>query len=139
MKRMKTLALVLVVALLFSMFVLPFSASAAPQTADDVATATSCEAKILYAMVDTANAAILLAVRLARLTPYDDVPALLIAVEAIASAVFLYAESIGAEVECEYTEYEIDGQTVLIDPLRVINIPLGGGNNGNGGNNNTLN
>ncbi|MDR7871028.1 MAG: hypothetical protein RIN55_09230 [Tissierellaceae bacterium] len=30
------------------------------------------------------------------------------------------AGKIGIEVECEYIEYEIGGQKVLIDPLRVI-------------------
>jgi hypothetical protein len=134
MKRMKKLAIVLVVALLFSMFVLPISASAAPQTADE-ATVTSCQAKVLYAMVDTANIAIAAAVRVAQLTPYNDVDRLIKTVDAIADVVMAYADAIGAEVACEYTEYVIDGQKVLIDPLRVINIPAG---NGNGGGNNTL-
>lgn len=131
MKRIKKIAIVLVVALLFSVVVLPISASAASPKADVTASENcSLEVVALYTMVYVANEAIELAVRLAQLTPYNDVPALLIAVEAIASGVKAYAESIGAEIACEYTEYVIDGQTVLIDPLRVINIPghTGGGN-----------
>ncbi len=125
MKRMKKLAIVLVVALLFSMFVLPISASAASPKAEDVAYEGNCSLKVaaLYVMVYAANESIELAVRLAQLTPYNDVQALLCAVELISAGVKAYAESIGAEVACEYTEYIVDGQKVLIDPLRVINIP----------------
>ena len=119
---------------MFSVVVLPISASAASPKADVVAAKRGSSAKAaatLYAMVYAANESIELAVRIAQLTPYDDVDALLIAVDAIASGVKAYAASIGAEVACEYTEYIIDGQAVLIDPLRVINIP--GHTGGDGG------
>ena len=125
MKRMKKIALILVVALLFSVVVLPISASAASPKAEDVAYEGNCSPKVaaLYVMVYAANESIELAVRLAQLTPYNDVKALLCTVEFISAGVKAYAASIGAEVACEYTEYVIDGQKVLIDPLRVINIP----------------
>ena len=133
MKRMKKIALILVVALLFSVVVLPISASAASPKADVVAAqkGSSLQVVALYAMVYAANESIELAVRLAQLTPYNDVAALLRAVDAISSGVKAYAASIGAEVACEYTEYVVDGQLVLIDPLRVINIP--GQTGGDGG------
>jgi len=41
-------------------------------------------------------------------------------VQTIVAPVFAYANSIGAVVVCEYTTYYIDGQYVLVDPLRVI-------------------
>lgn len=125
MKRMKKIAFILIVALLFSVVVLPISASAASPKAEDVATQRGCSPKVatLYVMVNAANESIELAVRIAQLTPYNDVKTLLKTVDVIASGVKAYAASIGAEVACEYTEYVIDGQIVLIDPLRVINIP----------------
>lgn len=133
MKRMKKIALILVVALLFSVVVLPISASAASPKAEDVAAQRGCSPKVaaLYVMVYVANESIEAAVRLAQLTPYNDVAALLTAVELIASGVKAYAASIGAEIACEYTEYVVDGQVVLVDPLRVINIP--GQTGGDGG------
>lgn len=133
MKRMKKIALILVVALLFSVVVLPISASAASPKAEDIAAQRGCSLKVaaLYVMVYVANESIEAAVRLAQLTPYNDVAALLTAVELIASGVKAYAASIGAEIACEYTEYVVDGQVVLVDPLRVINIP--GQTGGDGG------
>ena len=133
MKRMKKIALILVVALLFSVVVLPISASAASPKAEDVAAQRGCSPKVaaLYVMVYVANESIEAAVRLAQLTPYNDVDMLLKAVDGISSGVKAYAESIGAEIACEYTEYVIDGQVVLVDPLRVINIP--GQTGGDGG------
>ena len=133
MKRMKKIAFILIVALLFSVVVLPISASAASPKAEDVAAQRGCSLKVaaLYVMVYVANESIEAAVRLAQLTPYNDVAALLTAVDLIASGVEAYAASIGAEIACEYTEYVIDGQVVLVDPLRVINIP--GQTGGDGG------
>ena len=130
---MKKIALILVVALLFSVVVLPISASAASPKAEDIAAQRDCSLKVaaLYVMVYVANESIEAAVRLAQLTPYNDVDTLLKAVNVISSGVKAYAESIGAEIACEYTEYVIDGQVVLVDPLRVINIP--GQTGGDGG------
>ncbi|HAX40911.1 MAG TPA: hypothetical protein DCY10_08565 [Clostridiales bacterium] len=76
--------------------------------------------KILERMVATANRQIEIAVKFAQLTPWNDVPWLLAYVDSIVANVFAYANSIGAVVVCEYTTYYIDGQYVLIDPLRVI-------------------
>ena len=135
----KTKKLLIVLAIVFSMSLsiaaCPVSASAhfAPD-AEPTHTATQAEVRALYAMVNTANTSIRLAVRIAQLTPYDDVDALLRTTNAIVSAVKAYAEAIGAEVECEYTEYTIDGRKVMIDPLRVVNIPGTGGGGGGGGN-----
>ncbi len=74
----------------------------------------------LVKMVDKANQQIAKAVAKAQSTPYDDVDELLATVEGIVAKVMAYADSIGAVVVCEYTTYYIDGQYVMIDPLRVI-------------------
>ncbi len=74
----------------------------------------------LEAMVITANCQISAMVRTAQLTPWNDVRWLKRSTEATANSVKRYAASIGAEVECEYTSYWVDGQYVDIDPLRVV-------------------
>ncbi len=71
-------------------------------------------------MVDKANREIDHAVAKAQRTPEDDVAELLVKIDAIVAEVTAYAESIGCTIECNYTECYIDGQYVLIDPLRVI-------------------
>ncbi len=76
--------------------------------------------KKLENMVDKANKEIDKAVAKAQHTPEDDVAELLVKIDAIVAEVTAYAESIGCTVACDYTEYYIDGQYVLIDPLRVI-------------------
>ena len=76
--------------------------------------------KVLERMVDVANRQIKIAVKFAQLTPWNDVAWLQNTVNAIVAPVFAYAKSIGAVVVCEYTTYYIDGQNVLVDPLRVI-------------------
>lgn len=78
--------------------------------------------KKLEQMVDKANKEIEKAVRTAQRTPQNDIDWLQARVAAITAPVFAYAESIGAEVECSYTTYYIDGQYVDVDPLRVINV-----------------
>ncbi|MEZ4508397.1 MAG: hypothetical protein R2912_06485 [Eubacteriales bacterium] len=78
------------------------------------------EFETLVRMVEKANKKIEKAVEKAQATPVDDVDELLATVDAIVAKVFAYADSIGATVVCEYTEYYIDGQYVLIDPLRII-------------------
>lgn len=80
------------------------------------------ELKQLQKMVDKANRDIEKAVRTAQKTPHNDIDWLLARVDAITAPVFAYAESIGAQVECTYTTYYIDGQYVDVDPLRVINV-----------------
>lgn len=71
-------------------------------------------------MVATANRQIEIAVKFAQLTPWNDVAWLQNLVESITAPVFAYANAIGAVVVCEYTAYYIDGQYVMVDPLRVI-------------------
>lgn len=109
MKKMLKImvAVALLITLLFSV-----TAFAAP---------TKEEQKVLKTMVHTTNQAIKKMVKAAQKTPYDDVPLLLAAVDLAVAPVFAYADMIGAEVVCEYDYYEIDGQTVAIDPLKVIN------------------
>ena len=76
----------------------------------------------LQQMVDKANRDIEKAVRTAQKTPHNDIDWLQAKVAEITAPVFAFAKSIGAEVECTYTTYYIDGQYVDVDPLRVINI-----------------
>ena len=81
---------------------------------------TAAQFNALERMVDAANRQIEVAVKFAQLTPWNDVAWLLNVVQSIVSPVFAYANAIGAVVVCEYTSYYIDGQNVLVDPLRVI-------------------
>jgi hypothetical protein len=85
-----------------------------------VARYNDAQFRILERMVATANRQIEIAVKFAQMTPWNDVPWLLAFVDSVVARVFAYANSIGAVVVCEYTTYYIDGQYVLIDPLRVI-------------------
>lgn len=71
-------------------------------------------------MVDKANDKIFKAVEKAQRTPIDDVDELLATVDEIVANVMAYADEIGGLVICEYTTYYIDGQYVLVDPLRII-------------------
>ena len=81
---------------------------------------TGAQFATLERMVATANRQIKLSVKFAQLTPWNDVAWLQSTVNAIVAPVFAYARSIGAVVVCEYTTYYVDGQYVMIDPLRVI-------------------
>ncbi len=81
---------------------------------------SAAQFRSLERMVDTANRQIALAVKFAQFTPWNDVAWLQRTVNSIVAPVFAYAKSIGAVVVCEYTTYYIDGQYVLVDPLRVI-------------------
>ncbi len=82
----------------------------------------SWQAQRLYRMVNEANLKIAILVRYAQITPWNDVAWLLGQVDSIVDEVMDYAGSIGATVQCVYTEYYIDGQYVLIDPLKVIDV-----------------
>ena len=119
MKATKKIALFLAVLTIMAVLAMPLSVSAA----DVQRTATQKEINTLTAMVEAANLTIEGLVKVAQFTPYNDVAYLLFAVDCVVAPVFAYGEKIGVEVICEYTEYVIDGQTVLIDPLRVINPP----------------
>ena len=81
---------------------------------------TQVQLKKLEKMVAAANYKIELAVKIAQITPWNDVPQLLAKVDEIVAEVYAYANAIGVRVVCEYVRYYVDGQYVLIDPLRVI-------------------
>ena len=66
-------------------------------------------------------------VRVAQNTPFNDVAALLCSTQALIDTTTAAVRILGFEVECTYTEYVVDGQHVMIDPLRVINPIQGGG------------
>ncbi len=132
MKATRRIALFLAMLSILAVLAMPFAASA---KADDV-TASRGELLALNIMVEAANVVIEGLVKAAQYTPYNDVALLLFAVDCIVTPIFEYGESIGVEVVCEYTEYEIDGQLVLVDPLRVINPPPKGGPGSNGEANN---
>ena len=89
-------------------------------TAGIVQRYSNVQFKRLELMVERTNRQIELAVKVAQITPWNDVPQLLEFVSSSVADVMAYANSIGAIVVCEYTTYYIDGQSVLIDPLRII-------------------
>lgn len=81
---------------------------------------TDSQLKKLQTMVDKANRDIDRAVAKAQRTPWNDVDELLAKVDAIVAGVQAYAASIGYGIACDYVTYYIDGQYVVIDPLRII-------------------
>ncbi len=88
-------------------------------------TASEKEMDKLYQMVDQANEKIEGFIEHAQATEKDDIDWLEKKVENVVKPVMKYAEKIGVTVECEKVPYEIDGQTVLVDPLKVINMDNG--------------
>jgi hypothetical protein len=124
---MKKKLMALLVCVLLLVMVIPGVANAegndaAPISAVSVyhARYTAAQFTVLERMVAAANRQIEIAVKFAQLTPWNDIAWLQNMVSNIVSPVFAYANSIGAVVVCEYTTYYIDGQYVLVDPLRVI-------------------
>ena len=124
---MKKRLMALLICVLLLVMVIPGVASAKGNDAAPVSAVSArfaryndAQFKMLERMVDTANRQIVLAVKIAQFTPWNDVSWLLQVVNGIVAPVFAYAKSIGALVVCEYTTYYIDGQYGLIDPLRVI-------------------
>ena len=124
---MKKRLMALLICVLLLVMVIPGVANAqgndtAPVSAVSMRYAryNAAQFKVLERMVDVANRQIKIAVKFAQLTPWNDVAWLQNTVNAIVAPVFAYAKSIGAVVVCEYTTYYIDGQYVLVDPLRVI-------------------
>ncbi len=124
---MKKRLMALVICVMLLVMVIPSVANAegndaAPVRAVSLLNAHYSKAQfaVLERMVATANRQIEIAVKFAQFTPWNDVVWLLDLVNSIVSPVFAYANSIGAVVVCEYTTYYIDGQYVLVDPLRVI-------------------
>jgi hypothetical protein len=124
---MKKRLMALLICVLLLVMVIPGVASAKGNDAAPVYAASARFARysdaqfnVLERMVEAANRQIEVAVKFAQITPWNDVPWLLQLVDGIVAPVFAYAKSIGALVVCEYTTYYIDGQYVLVDPLRVI-------------------
>lgn len=114
---MKKRLMAILICVLLLVTIIPGVASA---KGNDTALYTDSQFKTLERMVAQANRQISHAVKVAQNTPYDDVAWLLSYVDGVVANVMAYANSIGASVVCEYTEYYVDGQYVLIDPLRVI-------------------
>ncbi|HWQ06694.1 MAG TPA: hypothetical protein VN453_05690 [Feifaniaceae bacterium] len=120
----KVLSILIVVMLVILM--LPGIASAKGNGPELVAVArhghheTNAQLKKLQNMVDKANRDIERAVAKAQRTPWNDVDELLAKVDSIVSGVSAYAASIGYSVACDYVTYYIDGQYVMVDPLRII-------------------
>jgi len=124
---MKKRLMALLICVLLLVMVIPGVANAQGNDASPVSAISVRQAhysnvqlKTLERMVAVANRQIEIAVKFAQLTPWNDVAWLLNFVQSIVSPVFAYANAIGAVVVCEYTTYYIDGQNVLVDPLRVI-------------------
>jgi hypothetical protein len=120
--KKKLIAMLLCVTLIVAFPATAFAQSSQPEARCLPSSHEQAQAMRLYLMVMQANAEIELMVLWAKVTPYNDVPWLLREVERISDRVFDYAESIGAQVVCDYEPHQIDGQTVLIDPLRVVNV-----------------
>lgn len=124
---MKKRLMALLICVLLLVMVIPGVANAQGNDASGISAVSmryarynDAQFKVLERMVDAANRQIAIAVKFAQLTPWNDVSWLLSVVDSIVAPVFAYANSIGAVVVCEYTTYYIDGQYVLVDPLRVI-------------------
>ncbi|MEG1547255.1 MAG: hypothetical protein RR232_03845 [Clostridia bacterium] len=84
--------------------------------------AGSIEMKTLIRMVDQANKRVEALVKNAQATPWNDIAWMQFKIKLVITPVFIYADIIGAKVVCEYVEYYIDGQYVMVDPLRVVNV-----------------
>jgi hypothetical protein len=124
---MKKRLIALLICVMLLVMVIPGVASAKGNDAPGLSTVSmriarynDAQFKVLERMVTAANRQIEIAVKIAQMTPWNDVAWLLALVDSIVAPVFAYANSIGAVVVCEYTTYYIDGQYVLVDPLRVI-------------------
>jgi hypothetical protein len=124
-KAVKYILVVLVIVSMLGTMAMAVNANAAKQYSAYVNgewTITRAESARLNAMIDAANLKILILVKIAQLTPWNDVKWLLAQVDAIIADVKDYAASIGVAVGCVYTDYYIDGQWVSIDP--VIYLPI---------------
>ena len=126
--KKKILALALVLVLSLAVFA-PSIASACgyvdPQTA---------KYNKAVAIVNAANAQIRALVYAAQKTPYDDVAILVVSTNAVAASAKYAVSQLGYKVGCTYTYYQVDGQTVAIDPLYVINPRPGSGGGSNNDN-----
>lgn len=102
-------------------FAMVFSMAGVSAFAAEKQTAKSKQLQAAELIVEKCNETIEGLVRAAQRTPYNDVPMLLISVDIVAATASVLVRALGFGVACTYTEYIIDGQSVLIDPLMVIN------------------
>jgi hypothetical protein len=93
-------------------------------SAGSTVTITRAESQKLINKINVANAQILVLVRIAQITPWNDVKWLLEEVDDIIADVKAYAVSIGTDIGCEYTLYIIDGQKVWVDPILYIPVVI---------------
>jgi hypothetical protein len=71
--------------------------------------------------VADANAQIEAFVTRAQRTPKEDVGLLLEQIGRVVERTVRQVTRLGFGITCEYVTFEIDGQTVLVDPLKVVN------------------
>ncbi len=75
----------------------------------------------IIALVDWTNTKIDAAVIKAQQTPWNDICLLMQQENILVDNAMFWGRLTGYEIECVYTPYQIDGRTVMIDPLRVVN------------------
>ncbi len=76
---------------------------------------------IVQVLVTVANSVIERMVEAAQNNPNADIDKLIADTNRISATVISIADRLGITVLCEYKEYVINGEVVLIDPLRIIN------------------
>ena len=121
-KAMKYILVVLVIVSMLS--ATAFAAYPSQTTGNSTVTITRAESQTLINKINVANAQILVLVRVAQITPWNDVKWLTSSVDGIIADVTAYAKSIGTSVGCEYTLYVVDGQKVWIDPILYIPVVI---------------
>lgn len=119
--KKKLVAVVLAIALVFSVTCVGAYADSPNSCRQRLSPVQQIAFLAAECAVDSCNRLVEIAVRRAQATPYNDVIPMLVTVNALIKEATIIANTLGFEVECCYTEYVVDGQTVLIDPLRVIN------------------
>ena len=72
-------------------------------------------------LTDWTNAQINIQIAIAQATPENDVELLITQADFLIDNVMYWSAITGYEVECVYEAYTVDGQIVMIDPLRVVN------------------
>ncbi|HPE15943.1 MAG TPA: hypothetical protein PK597_03200 [Oscillospiraceae bacterium] len=89
----------------------------------DGASVTKAEKDLAKAekFVADANAQIEAFVARAQRTPKEDIGLLLAQIDRVVDRTVRQVTRLGFGVACEYVTYEVDGQTVLVDPLKVVN------------------
>jgi hypothetical protein len=81
---------------------------------------TDAKTKAAEKIVETANKVIVKLVEVAQSQQDPDIDKLVALTNLISKNAINAAANLGVEVVCEYVAYEINGQIVLIDPLRII-------------------